>query len=413
MQLKASNNFIDIYSESYNNFIYQIEVLKQKNNTFNIRINNNIMDICSNKENIINILNQTIINLNNINKMNNIDVNNSNFMIVFEVANKEEMSQITNISNEFNLDADIIITMKRNPYNINMKGINEEKEKIEKYFKLNEIIKLENGKMRKFVERKSDSKNFGYLLEDINVNDMMIEFNEIQEKEPSILQTLSEEQLANKILDNISKKQNKKEYYLENSLNQFPKDNDERITLNSAEKDSTLNTDIGFIKKDEGENHENDYRVINVNGEEREVVEPTVNSISAGTSINSSISSGDVANSVDNVEPEEKEVNKEEVEQVFYFDSSTGEIYNEERRLIGNIQEGKYQVDYDTNYLKYNGGVLGPIGDIKDMGKDKGNELSKPKKLVLEKENVSAGIISIIFLPIIIFIAISIALIIK
>lgn len=263
----------------------------------------------------------------------------------------------------------------------------KKKDDISKYFKANMIEKNVSGKIVYCIERQADNNSQGYLLEDVNLNDLQNELDSVLSDSNIDINNLSEIEIASLVLDRISEK--KKQYYLESSMNYEAKNSQEEAALQATNLDDKVNPEIGVVKKDTGESFDNSYRTIEREGDHYHEVNPSVHEVS------------DVSTSQNDAYMTQNEIESRDNLSVYYLDSYSGDIYNDKEEVIGNIREG-YSVNYETNHLMKGEVDLGPLDDFKNMGH--GNDLDKPKTRVLEKPSDNSGKVSILILTSIIVI---------
>ena len=261
-----------------------------------------------------------------------------------------------------------------------IKELNNNKNRdIENYFKANMVTKNENGHIKQYVERKVSNNNMEYVLE-VSLDEMKDELENVLVDDSVNIDNLSEEEVANLVLDRISEK--KKQYYMESSRNYEAKDEKEQAALNATKADDKVNTEIGVVKKNPEDAMGNSYRAVERDGDNYNVVNPSVNEVS----------SIDNNNERDDVDLTNNEIESRDEEKIYYLDNNNGDIYNKDGEKIGNLSEG-YRVNSEDNSLSKDGIKLGMLDDINSMGKS--NNMNKPKVRTLEKPPENAGIIDI------------------
>ena len=261
-----------------------------------------------------------------------------------------------------------------------IKELNNNKNRdIENYFKANMVTKNENGHIKQYVERKISNNNMEYMLE-VSLDEMKDELENVLVDDSVNIDNLSEEEVANLVLDRISEK--KKQYYMESSRNYEAKDEKEQAALNATKADDKVNTEIGVVKKNPEDAMGNSYRAVERDGDNYNVVNPSVNEVS----------SIDNNNESDDVDLTNNEIESRDEEKIYYLDSNNGDIYNKDGEKVGNLSDG-YRVNPEDNSLSKDGIKLGMLDDINSMGKS--NNMNKPKVRTLEKTEDNAGIIDI------------------
>lgn len=238
---------------------------------------------------------------------------------------------------------------------------------IENYFRANLITKQDNGKISTYITRKKDGVMGEYLLENVSYQELQDELNKMLIKKGVQVENLREDELANMVLDQISK--SRRQYRMENARQFSAKNPYEQVSLQEVKDDDMVNTEIGVIKNDP-EEASHSYRVVEQHGDHYHVVSPDVDEIKNSSLSEDSFLETDQEERVD--------------EQVYYVDYANLDIYDEHHQRIGRIGEG-YEVDYQRNHLIKGGQDLGGIQDIRMLGEDLSQR--KPKVRTLEKEN--------------------------
>ena len=189
---------------------------------------------------------------------------------------------------------------------------------IDEYFKANMVTKNENGHIKQYVERKVSNNNQEYMLE-VTLDEMKEELNNMLSDNSVNIDDLSDIEIANMVMDRIANR--KKQYYLERSDKHDPKNAEEEAALNVTDLDDRVNTEIGVVRKDPEEAMGNSYRAIERDGDNYNVVNPSINAVS-------SIEGGN--NNSDDVDLTSNEVEGRDEEKVYYLDNNNGDIYKGE-----------------------------------------------------------------------------------
>lgn len=219
-------------------------------------------------------------------------------IIIVDDKDKQKIQGITN-------SEDIKYVLTKLDENISNKknqvlDSDKEKEKNEvfvKFWDANVVQKNDNGILKKYIHRKGDEHNIGYMLEGIQLRDLFGEFKKLESDEQFMtsIQHLNEEEIANKLLDSIALSRNLKKYYMEgaNEIQNADANIRENVVSNLAEsKDGVGNTEIGVVNY--SSQNVNPYKAVEQDGDKMRVVSPNVvsnNGLSSGT--------GDVSYSVD------------------------------------------------------------------------------------------------------------------
>ena len=79
------------------------------------------------------------------------------------------------------------------------------------------VQKVDNGIIKNYVTRSADKFSNGYLLDEVNSQEMLSYYNKMMddEKLKQEISILSPEEISNRVLDYIASEENKKKYYLE------------------------------------------------------------------------------------------------------------------------------------------------------------------------------------------------------
>ena len=147
--------------------------------------------------------------------------------------------------------------------------------------------------------------------------------------------------------------------------------------MKAAGMDSKINTELGMAMNDLGERNDNSFKAVESNGDNYNVVNPTVSEVygnnvtmEANSSISSDVSSNEV---------------EERKEEVYYLDSYSHEVYNKDGEKKGKIGS-EFSIDPNDNYLVQESDgkkiKLGPIDDINNLGKS--NDMNRPKVRILK-----------------------------
>ena len=297
----------------------------------------------------------------------------NNLKYEFVVTNSSEEERSKKVMQDFGLGNQAKLVFK-----------SRKKQDLESYFKMNKISKYENGKVIYYMTRNGDNHNNEYILEDVRYDDLMNGLNQVMDNPEYSMDKLSEEQLANLVMDQLS--QTRKKHYLETKDEHEAKNDYEKASLSATSLDDKVNTEIGIIKKNPYQDDENTYRAVEREGDNYQVVSPSVSEV-VSLDQNSS-----------DLKEEETEVRDEE--KVYYLDDYTMDIYDEKGEKLGNMRDG-YSVNYDNNHLIFNGKDMGSLSNINDLGKEVNK--NKPKVRTLEKED-NNGVIDVKVFLLLIFI---------
>ena len=174
----------------------------------------------------------------------------------------------------------------------------------------------------------------------------------------------------------------------------------------SKQEDGKVNTELGIVQN--GVNNSREFTVVEQTNNGYNVVTPTTTeqTISSSTGINTSTSTSDDGYNIDNNSQllNDGIDTRDVLNNIYYIDDYTKEIYNSNGELIGTIGSN-YYIDMN-NHLVKNNEVIGTIENIKDMPMAK----TTAKKRVLEKPN---GYISFLLFSIIISLALITYIVIK
>lgn len=295
----------------------------------------------------------------------------------FRVNNENELSRVKEIINKYptiKSKCNVINNSKSNNLDNNME---EEKEKktIENYIRAKLITVNNNGNLTNRIVRTKDGERGEYVLDNVNIDDLQREFDLLVNSDLSLL-NLSEEEIANKVIDSLE--MNRKRYDLESRDKVASIDGKGDAIMKAAGMDSKINAELGMAMNDLGERNDNSFKVVESNGGNYNVVNPTVSEVYGNNvtmEANSSISSDVSTNEVE-----------ERREEVYYLDSYSYEVYNKDGEKIGMIGS-EFSIDPSDNYLIQKTGdksvKLGPIDDINNLGKS--NDMNRPKVRRLEK----------------------------
>ena len=302
------------------------------------------------------------------------DIRRINFE--FHPKNEREIANSKAILNKYNIKgkSNIVVNNNNNLTTQNQKVRKEVA--VENYFKAKMVAVNDNGKIVNRIIRPKNSVSNEYVLDNININDLKTELDLAVKEDPTIV-NLSEEEVAIIVIDRLEKK--RKKHSLESKDKISPINEKAEITYNAAGKDAKINTELGMVMNDPAENLTNSFKSVETNGGNYSVVNSSVNEIT-GNSVNI----GTSYTTQSDFGSEEIETRDEET--VYYLDDTTGEIYNKNEEVIGMIGS-EYAIDYNDNYLIKKTGdktvKMGPVDDIKNLGKS--NNLDKAKVRVLEK----------------------------
>lgn len=294
----------------------------------------------------------------------------------FRINNDNDLDKIKEIVNKYptiKSKCNVINNSKSNNLDNNMK---EEKEKktIENYIRAKLITVNNNGNLTNRIVRTKDGERGEYVLDNVNIDDLQREFDLLVNSDLSLL-NLSEEEIANKVIDSLE--MNRKRYDLESRDKVVSIDGKGDAIMKAAGMDSKINTELGMAMNDLGERNDNSFKAVESNGDNYNVVNPTVSEVygnnvtmEANSSISSDVSSNEV---------------EERKEEVYYLDSYSHEVYNKDGEKKGKIGS-EFSIDPNDNYLvqEIDGKKikLGPIDDINNLGKS--NDMNRPKVRILK-----------------------------
>ena len=209
------------------------------------------------------------------------------------VKDEEEYNKVQDIS--FGNDVEVVVVkayeevqvnVNNNPNDRKHDNKNDEKDGkvedfIESYLKVNTINKMDNGIMKKYVQRISSDASNSYMLEDVSAVDIHNKYQELlsDEKFRNKIVGMNEEEIAKEVLDSISLSGNKKQYYLESSLEQGSSNKKEELAGDVAyQKDGVVNKEIGIVQN--GPSNGQQYSSIEQDGDNLNVVNPELQSTS-------------------------------------------------------------------------------------------------------------------------------------
>ena len=143
-----------------------------------------------------------------------------------------------------------------------------------------------------------------------------------------------------------------------------------------------VNEELGIIEN--SANMDNKYTVVEeTKNDTLKVVTPTTTEQSITNNSATEYSFSDEF--VYETSLEETETQEREMENIYYIDDYTREIYNSNAEVIGTIGQ-EYIVDQNNQLLKGNE-VLGYVENLRDMPQEKSKTNSNAKKRILEKPN--------------------------
>lgn len=272
--------------ETQEKFIIAISNFINFNIEINVKLNNNLAVIEPNKC-YISITN-TNLNHINISTIKDIIMKSWNDLqqegyrgfasdIRFIVDTDEELEIANKVANESGLR---VIIEKSSKYQQKEK----EQDLIEKFLKANTITKIDNGIMKTYTERKADKFNVGYMLEGISKEEMFRKLQELKQdpNQKELYNNMTEEELANAVLDAIAREGNRKKYYLESAKEQIATNKMEAVAgMVATQNEGTVNREIGVIKNDAS--RENKMNTVEQVGNQVNVVTPEVNTAIVST----------------------------------------------------------------------------------------------------------------------------------
>ena len=294
----------------------------------------------------------------------------------FRINNDNDLVKIKEIVNKYptiKSKCNVINNSKSNNLD-NNKEEKKEKKTIENYIRAKLITVNNNGNLTNRIVRTKDGERGEYVLDNVNIDDLQREFDLLVNSDLSLL-NLSEEEIANKVIDSLE--MNRKRYDLESRDKVASIDGKGDAIMKAAGMDSKINTELGMAMNDLGERNDNSFKAVESNGDNYNVVNPTVSEVygnnvtmEANSSISSDVSSNEV---------------EERKEEVYCLDSYSGEIYNKDGKVIGMLGS-EFSIDPSDNYLIQKTGdknvKLGPIDDINNLGKS--NDMNRPKVRILK-----------------------------
>lgn len=289
MRLINKTNNYTMYENDLENgdkFIIAISNTINSNIEINVKLNNNLAVIEPNKC-YISITNIDTIDVEkiksiimkawrNLQKQGYTNFSNN---IKLSIDREEELELANKVATESGLRVIIDKSPKYHQLKEQAKLI-DKKERIEKVIKANTITKIDNGIMKKYTERKADKYNTGYLLENISNEDILRKFREMlsDPNNQEIYDKMTEEQLANSVLDAIALEGNRKKYFLESYREQS--NNNMKGTIASEvarQNEGTVNKETGIIINDP--NKEDKINTIEEDKEQYNVVAPEINNV--------------------------------------------------------------------------------------------------------------------------------------
>ena len=287
----------------------------------------------------------------------------------FYPINSDELERVQEAIKEYGINNQTIISP----------SVNRKEQMIENYFNANIISKNDNGRIVNYAVRQADSTGGEYLLENVNMDLIRAELREMVGSKEIDIDTMTESQITNMVLDKIA---NDRKQHLLNSQDKYEAKNEyEHASLNATREDDLVNTEIGVVKKNPEDTNSNTYRTVERDGDNYVVSNPSVNEVR----------SIEVENNNPELTQDEVEVHDEE--KIYYVDTYTGDIYNQNDELIGNLRDG-YVIN-EENHLLLNDKDLGLVDDIKSKDKSMEHENVKVRRLEKPKDNDSYGLINI------------------
>ncbi len=294
----------------------------------------------------------------------------------FRINNDNDLVKIKEIVNKYptiKSKCNVINNSKSNNLD-NNKEEKKEKKTIENYIRAKLITVNNNGNLTNRIVRTKDGERGEYVLDNVNIDDLQREFDLLVNSDLSLL-NLSEEEIANKVIDSLE--MNRKRYDLESRDKVASIDGKGDAIMKAAGMDSKINTELGMAMNDLGERNDNSFKAVESNGDNYNVVNPTVSEVygnnvtmEANSSISSDVSSNEV---------------EERKEEVYYLDSYSHEVYNKDGEKKGKIGS-EFSIDPNDNYLVQESDgkkiKLGPIDDINNLGKS--NDMNRPKVRILK-----------------------------
>ena len=203
----------------------------------------------------------------------------------------------------------------------------EEKEEapFEKFWNANVVQKMDNGILKTYIHRKGDNNSNDYMLEDVKLTDLYEEFKKliVTEQFVSEISGLSEDAIANKLLDSIALSKNLKKYYLEgaNKIREDGVTTKENSVINlAASNDGVANKEIGVVSQ--STEHYTPYKTVEEDGDSLRIGSPSVTS-------NNGINDGDAS----------YDVTITDTKQASDSDTSTDTLDASEANKDDNVQE--------------------------------------------------------------------------
>ena len=343
---------------------YEIEKIKTNGKT-KIIIDSNLL----NNPNYLSAFGKVLFN--SLDDFKKIGTRYSDASFEFRINNDNDLVKIKEIVNKYptiKSKCNVINNSKSNNLDNNMEE-KKEKKTIENYIRAKLITVNNNGKLTNRIVRAKDSERGEYVLDNVNMDDLQREFDLLVNSDLSLL-SLSEEEITNKVIDSLEMK--RKRYDLESRDKVTSIDGKGDAIMKAAGMDSKINTELGMAMNDPGERNDNSFKTVESNGDNYNVVNPSVSEVygnnvtmEANSSISSDVSSDEV---------------EERGEEVYYLDSYSGEVYNKDGEKIGMIGN-EFSIDSNDNYLVQESDGkkirLGPIDDINNLGKS--NDMNGPK----------------------------------
>ena len=324
----------------------------------------------------------------------------------FVVENGNQRQEAEALGREFGLS--YVVQDVNNNQNQNLKAMEEQlKKSTNSDFSAggNQIIdKYDNGTLKQITVYNGVAyENNGLLNSEEEKLSLLREWMQDPVKAQELMRLSEEERndlLSREVLSN------RKQYKLEEANQQVAYDKAGETAINVAEREGGLvNAELNVVQHDV--TRDNQYSTVERNGENVQVVNPSVAqtnvSTSGGVFSGESTTSGasDFQNYEEPTMSMEEQQERELVEQVFFVDEE-GNIFNNNADIIGKLGNDGYRINYEDNSLVRYDKIVGYIGDYNDMGKTTNNTHSKPNVRTLKKENNrSVGFVS---LPVIMFV---------
>ena len=312
------------------------------------------------------------------------------FLFQFIVGDIEQKELVEKLGNELNIPFVVVnlnknasIDLAQNKNSDNNIGVNGS-QMIDKY---------DNGELKKITIHDGSAYENNSLL------------NSEEEKLVLLREWMQDPVRARELMrmseserDNLLTKavlSGRKQYRLEEANQQLSGDKASDVAKNVAEHNNGLvNTELNIVQHTDF--RDNQYSVVEKNGENVQVVNPNVSQSVINTN-GMSVSNKKENVGVNNLSEEQMQ-QREVFDEVFYIDDSKS-ILNNDGEVIGRLYADGYRINNEDNSLWKYGEMLGYVGDYRSMGKSASMEISKQKRLILEKkeesENKSSGFANI------------------